>query len=58
MAFFAAIKRQAPSQDIAYFLKEHAIQLLSDFSDAPFNKLWDDAGPLERAPVEAAQPTN
>lgn len=54
MAFFAAIKRQAPNQDIAYFLKEHAISMLSDFSDAPFNQLWDAAGPLDRV---AAQPS-
>lgn len=52
MSFFAAIKRQAPSQDIAYFLKQQAIQVLESFTDAPFNKLWDAAGPLERVSTQ------
>ena len=50
-AFFAAIKRQAPTQEVAYFLKNHAIAMLSDFSDAPFEQLWEAAGYLERAPT-------
>lgn len=50
MSFFAAIKRQAPTQQIAYFLRDHAISLLTEFSDAPFEQLWDSAGHLERVP--------
>lgn len=52
MAFFAAIKRQAPSYDIAYFLKEYAINILKDITEAPFDTLWDSSGPLERAQVD------
>lgn len=47
MSFFAAIKRQAPTQQVAYFLKMHAISMLSNFSEAPFDQLWDAAGPLQ-----------
>ena len=54
MSFFAAIKRQAPTYDVAYFLKNHAISLLSDFSDAPFEELWESAGHLMNASSEEA----
>ncbi|ORX89683.1 hypothetical protein K493DRAFT_357826 [Basidiobolus meristosporus CBS 931.73] len=54
LSFFAAIKRQAPSYDVAYFLKNHAISLLADLSDAPFEELWDSAGHIINAASEEA----